>query len=220
VKSIYMDEERELLRAQIRRFVDEEVRPHGEAWEKSGEIPRPVLRKMGALGFLGMRHPVEYGGAGGDAMTSAILSEELGRSTFGGFTVTVLVHTDMASPHLRNSGSTVQLDRYLAKVVTGECLTAVAVTEPDAGSDVAGMRTTAKRDGDHWVLNGTKLFITNGVSADLVIVGAKTDPSSSIAAPPASRSGGSSRSSAGARPIPPSSSSRIAGSLPTRCSAR
>jgi acyl-CoA dehydrogenase len=177
VKSIYMDEERELLRAQIRRFVDEEVRPHGEAWEKSGEIPRPVLRKMGALGFLGMRHPVEYGGAGGDAMTSAILSEELGRSTFGGFTVTVLVHTDMASPHLRNSGSTVQLDRYLAKVVTGECLTAVAVTEPDAGSDVAGMRTTAKRDGDHWVLNGTKLFITNGVSADLVIVGAKTDPS-------------------------------------------
>ncbi len=123
-----------------------------------------------------MRQPVEYGGSGGDAMMSAILAEELGRSTFGGFTVTVLVHTDMASPHLRNSGSKAQLEKYMPRVVPGEMLTAVAVTEPDAGSDVAGMRSTARRDGDHYVLNGTKLFITNGVSADLVIVSAKTDP--------------------------------------------
>jgi acyl-CoA dehydrogenase len=176
VTSIYFDEERTLLRDQIRRFVDTEVRPHGEAWEAAGEIPRPVLRRMGELGFLGMRQPVEHGGSGGDAMMSAILAEELGRSTFGGFTVTVLVHTDMASPHLRNSGSPAQLERWMPRVVTGEVLTAVAVTEPDAGSDVAGMRTTARRDGDHFVLNGTKLFITNGVSADLVIVAARTDP--------------------------------------------
>jgi acyl-CoA dehydrogenase len=176
MSSIYFDEEKLLLRDQLRRFVDEEVRPHGEAWEAAGEIPRPVLRRLGELGMLGMRQPVEYGGSGGDAMMSAILAEELGRSTFGGFTVTVLVHTDMASPHLRNSGSKAQLEKYMPRVVTGEVLTAVAVTEPDAGSDVAGMRSTARRDGDHYVLNGTKLFITNGVSADLVIVGAKTDP--------------------------------------------
>ncbi|MGH7899908.1 MAG: acyl-CoA dehydrogenase family protein [Candidatus Binatia bacterium] len=175
MNSIHFGEEHELLAAQIRRFVDEVVRPNGEAWEESGEVPRAVLRRMGELGFLGMRHPVEYGGAGADALTSAMFSEELGRSTFGGFTVTVLVHTDMASPHLRNSGTPAQLDRWMPKVVSGEVLTAIAVTEPDAGSDVAGMRTTARRDGDHWVLNGAKLFITNGASADLVIVAARTD---------------------------------------------
>src|SRR5207244_12935882 len=97
-------------------------------------------------------------------------------SSFGGFTVTVLVHTDMASPHLAGAGTAEQKARYLPGIVSGEILTAVAVTEPDAGSDVAAMRTTARRDGDHWVLNGAKLFITNGASADLVIVAAKTDP--------------------------------------------
>jgi acyl-CoA dehydrogenase len=175
-KSIYLSEEHELLRAQIRRFVDEVVRPQGEAWEEAGQIPRDVLRRMGKLGFLGMRQPVEYGGSGGDALTSALFAEELGRSTFGGFSATVLVHTDMASPHLRNSGTRAQLERWMPTIVGGEVLTAIAVTEPDAGSDVAGMRTTARRDGDHWVLDGAKLFITNGASADLVIVAARTDP--------------------------------------------
>jgi len=176
VKSIYVDEELELLRSQVRRFVDEVVRPNGEAWEDAGEIPRSVLRRMGELGFLGMRHPVDYGGAGGSALMSAIFAEELGRSTFGGFSVTVLVHTDMASPHLRNSGTREQLERWMPKVVSGETITAIAVSEADAGSDVAGMRTRARREGDQWVLNGSKLFITNGASADLVIVAAKTDP--------------------------------------------
>jgi len=175
VSSVYFSEEHELLRSQIRRFVDEVVRPNGEAWEEAGEIPRDVLRRMGALGFLGMRQPVEWGGAGGDALMSAILAEELGRSTFGGFSATVLVHTDMASPHLRNSGTRQQLERWMPRIVSAEVLTAVAVTEPDAGSDVAGMRTAARRDGDHWVLDGAKLFITNGASADLVIVAARTD---------------------------------------------
>jgi acyl-CoA dehydrogenase len=174
--SPHFGEEHELLRTQVRRFVDEVVRPHGEAWEKAGSIPRDVLRRMGDLGFLGIRHPGEYGGSGADALSSAVLAEELARSTFGGFTVTVLVHTDMASPHLSGSGSPEQKRRYLPGIVSGEILTAVAVTEPDAGSDVAAMRTTARRDGDHWVLNGAKIFITNGVSADLVFVAARTDP--------------------------------------------
>jgi acyl-CoA dehydrogenase len=175
VRSPYFNEEHELLRAQVRRFVDEVVRPNGEAWEESGEIPRDVLRRMGELGFLGIRHPVEYGGSGADPLSSAILAEELAHSSFGGFTVTVLVHTEMASPHLAGSGSDAQKRRYLPGIVSGEVLTAVAVTEPDAGSDVAAMRTTARRDGDHWTLNGAKMFITNGVSADVVFVAAKTD---------------------------------------------
>jgi acyl-CoA dehydrogenase len=173
--SPHFSEEHELLRAQIRRFVDEVVRPNGEAWETAGSIPRDVLRRMGDLGFLGIRHPVEYGGSGADPMSSAILAEELAHSSFGGFTVTVLVHTDMASPHLAGSGSAEQKRRYLPGIVSGEILTAVAVSEPDAGSDVAAMRTTARRDGDHWVLNGAKMFITNGVSADVVFVAAKTN---------------------------------------------
>jgi acyl-CoA dehydrogenase len=176
VRSPHFNEEHELLRAQVRRFVDEVVRPSGETWEENGEIPRDVLRRMGDLGFLGIRHPVEYGGSGADALSSAILAEELAHSSFGGFTVTVLVHTDMASPHLAGAGNDDQKRRYLPGIVSGEVLTAVAVTESDAGSDVAAMRTTARRDGDLWVLNGAKMFITNGVSADVVFVAARTDP--------------------------------------------
>ena len=173
--SPHFTEEHELLRAQLRRFVDEVVRPNGEAWEEEGNVPRDVLRRMGELGFLGIRHEEAYGGSGADALSSAVLAEELAHSSFGGFTVTVLVHTDMASPHLANAGNERQKARYLPGIVSGEILTAVAVTEPDAGSDVAGMRTTARRDGDHWVLNGAKMFITNGVNADVVFVAAKTD---------------------------------------------
>jgi len=175
LRSPHFTEEHELLRAQVRRFVEEVVRPNGEAWEEAGDIPRDALRRMGELGFLGIRHEEEYGGSGGDALSSAVLAEELAHSSFGGFTVTVLVHTDMASPHLANAGSKEQKARYLPGICSGEILTAVAVTEPDAGSDVAGMRTTARKDGDHWVLNGAKMFITNGVNADVVFVAAKTD---------------------------------------------
>lgn len=168
-------EEHILFREQVKRFVDEEVKPKAEAWEETGFVPRPVLKQMGELGFLGVRYPEEYGGSAMDTVATAVLAEELGKSTFGGFAVTVLVHTDMASPHLVNAGSKAQLDRYLPDIIAGKKITAVAVTEPDAGSDVAGMRSTAKRDGDHWVLNGNKMFITNGVHADIFFVAAKTD---------------------------------------------
>jgi acyl-CoA dehydrogenase len=112
-----------------------------------------------------------------DTLATCILAEELGKSTFGGFAITVLVHTDMASPHLANAGSPEQQARWLPGVIAGTTITAVAVTEPDAGSDVAAIRTTARRDGDHYVLNGAKMYITNGVLADLVFVAAKTDAS-------------------------------------------
>ena len=173
---IYFNEEHRMFRENLRRFIETEVMPHAEPWEEAGKVPRDVLKKLGALGYLGIRYPEQYGGAGLDTVYSAILAEELGRSTFGGFAVTVLVHTDMASPHLANFGTPEQLRRHLPEVIKGEQITAVAVTEPDAGSDVAGIRTRAERKGDCWVLNGSKMFITNGVHGDLFFVAAKTDP--------------------------------------------
>ena len=174
--TVYTTPEHEALREQIARFVEREVEPFGEQWEEDGYTPRDVLRKMGALGWLGMVYPPEYGGAGADLMTSVVFQEALSLSTFGGFIVTVLVHTDMASPHLVNAGSPAQLQKYLPRVISGELITAVAISEPDAGSDVAGIRTRARRDGDHWVIDGAKMFITNGVYGDLYLVAAKTDP--------------------------------------------
>ncbi len=165
-----------LLRDTLRRFVEKEVVPNAAAWEEQGFVPREVLRAMGRLGFLGLRYAEEYGGGALDARATALLAEELGRSTFGGFAITVLVHTDMASPHLVNAGTPEQIRKYLPKIVSGEAITAVAVTEPDAGSDVKAIRTTARREGDAWVLKGTKMFITNGALADLVFVAAKTEP--------------------------------------------
>ncbi|SLN61760.1 acyl-CoA dehydrogenase family protein [Oceanibacterium hippocampi] len=174
--SLYFNETHDMLRQQLRRFVQREVLPHGETWEKDGMVPRAVLRRMGELGFLGIRHPESHGGSGLDTLASVVLAEELGRSSFGGFAITVLVHTDMASPHLANAGIAEQLARYMPDIVAGKAITAVAITEPDAGSDVAGMRTRARPDGDDWVIDGTKMFITNGVHADLYFVAARTDP--------------------------------------------
>ena len=176
MESIYLTEEHIALRDQVARFVAKEVEPFGMAWEEQGFVPREVLRRMGGLGFFGITYPAEYGGSEADALTSVVFAEALSRSTFGGFVVTALVHSDMASPHLVNAGSRAQLQKYLPAVISGERITAVAVTEPDAGSDVAGIRTRARRDGAHWVLNGAKMFITNGVYADLYFVAARTDP--------------------------------------------
>ncbi len=178
---IYFTDEHRQFRDNLRRFIAQEIVPKADAWEEAGMVPREVLRQMGSLGFLGIRYPEPYGGSALDTVYSAILAEELGRSTFGGFAVTVTVHTDMASPHLANFGTPEQLQRWLPAVIRGEKVCAVAVTEPDAGSDVAGIRTRAVRErsseGDHWVIDGSKMFITNGVHADLYFVGAKTDPS-------------------------------------------
>ncbi|MDB5398811.1 MAG: acyl-CoA dehydrogenase-like [Rhodopila sp.] len=171
----YFSPEHEMFRAQVRRFVETEVKPRAEPWEEQGFVPRDVLRRMGELGFLGVRYPEAHGGSAMDTLATAVLAEELGRSTYGGFAITVLVHTDMASPHLANAGSPAQQARWLPGVIAGTTITAVAVTEPDAGSDVAGIRTTARREGDNYVLNGSKMYITNGVHADLVFVAAKTD---------------------------------------------
>ena len=174
--NIYITPEHELLRDQVARFLAKEVEPHGDQWEEQGMVPREVLRRMGAAGLLGLMFEYEYGGGGADALTNVVFAEALSQSTFAGFIITVLVHTDMAGPHLHHAGNAAQKDKYLKRVTAGELITAVGITEPGAGSDVAGMRTNAKRVGDHWVLNGTKMFITNGVHADLYFVAAKTGP--------------------------------------------
>jgi acyl-CoA dehydrogenase len=183
-RSPYFTEEHEALRDQVRRFVETEIKPHGLAWEEAGFVPREVLKRMGALGFFGIRYPGEYGGSEMDTLATVVLAEELGRSTFSGAAITALVHTDMASVHIFNGGSQAQRDRFMPDIIAGEKIVAVAVTEPDAGSDVKGIRTTARREGDFYVLNGAKMFITNGVHADLYCVAAKTDlaakPSQSV----------------------------------------
>jgi acyl-CoA dehydrogenase len=176
-RSAYFSEEHELLRAQVRRFVQTEIKPHADAWEKEGFVPRDVLRRMGSLGFFGIRYPARYGGSEMDTLATTVFAEELGRSTFSGVAITALVHTDMASVHIFNAGSEAQKDEWMPRIIAGETITAVAVTEPDAGSDVKGIRTVARRDGDSYVLDGAKMFITNGVYADLYCVAAKTDRS-------------------------------------------
>jgi len=169
------DDTHRLLRESIRRFVEQEVVPYGLAWETEGFVPRDLLRRMGSLGFLGLRYSQEHGGGEMNALATALLAEELGRSTFGGFAITVLVHTDMASPHLVNAGSAEQIARYLPGIISGELITAVGVTEADAGSDVKSIRTSARRVGADYVLHGSKMFITNGALADVYFVAAKTD---------------------------------------------
>ena len=174
--SVYSRPEHEELRRQVARFVATEVEPHALTWDEAGATPRDVLRKMGTLGWLGLRVPEDYGGAAADMATNVVFQEALARSTSGGFVITVLVHTDMASPHLVHAGTPAQKARWLPRITAGECITAIAVTEPDAGSDVAAIRTRAVRDGDHWVIDGSKMYITNGVLADLLFVAARTDP--------------------------------------------
>ena len=173
----YFTHEHEMLRDTLRRFIAERVLPHGDKWEKEGCVPREILRELGSLGLLGMRYPAEYGGAGLDTLANIVLAEELGRSTYGGFAITVLVHTDMASPHLYHAGTREQHRRWMPDIIAGNKICAVAMTEADAGSDLASMRSTAQPADGGYVLNGAKMYITNGVHGDIYFVAAKTgDP--------------------------------------------
>ena len=175
VMTIYDTEDLESIRQQTRRFVEEKVVPQADEWEKVGRVPPEILKEMGAIGFFGLRVPDEYGGVGLGPLASVTYAEELGRSTYGGFSITALVHSDLAMPYLLNFGSPEQKARWLPSMVAGETITAIAVTEPDAGSDVAAIRTRAARDGDGWRINGSKMFITNGGIAELVFVAVRTN---------------------------------------------
>ena len=174
--TVYDTPEHALLREQVARFIAREVEPHAQAWEERGMVPREVLQRMGRAGLLGLMYDSAYGGGEADALTNLVFAEALSQSTFAGFIITVLVHTDMASPHLHHAGTPEQKAKYMPRITAGDCITAVGISEPGAGSDVAGIRTSARREGDEWVINGTKMFITNGVHADVYFVAAKTGP--------------------------------------------
>ena len=167
-------DEHELFRSAVRRFVEEEIVPNVDEWEERGEIPRSLFRKLGELGFLGVEYPPEYGGGGADFWMTVVLAEEMARCRAGGVAFSVIVHTDMSSPWLARLGTAEQKARYLPAVTSGEKVCALAITEPGAGSDMAGIATRAERDGDDWVLNGSKTFTTNGVYGDLYFVSART----------------------------------------------
>ncbi len=176
MRSIYVDEDLEAIRLAVREFVENEIVPHVEAWEEERAVPREVLDEMGKLGFFGLRVPEEHGGVGLGHVATVVFAEELGRCTSGGTAITVLVHTDLATPYITVFGTDEQKERWLPGLVSGELISAIGVTESDAGSDVAAIRTTARRDGGGWRINGSKMFITNGGFADLVFIAAKTNP--------------------------------------------
>jgi acyl-CoA dehydrogenase len=173
--SMFTDEH-EMLRRTVRAFVEKEVAPQVDAWEEAGRIPREFWRRLGELGLLGLEFPVEYGGGGGDFLSSVVLGEEMARCRSGGVAFSVLVHTDMSSPWLTRYGTSAQKGAYLPAIVRGETVCALGITEPGTGSDMAGIATRAVRDGDRYLLTGSKIFITNGVYGDLYFVAARTGP--------------------------------------------
>lgn len=168
-------EEHQMFRKALRDFVDREINPYVEEWEAERIYPaHQILKKLGDMGALGLTYPEEFGGMGADHWYTVVLGEELGRINCGGVPMSIAVHTDMATPALAQYGSDELRQRFLAPAIRGEMLAAIAVTEPDAGSDVASIRTRAERQGDEYVINGSKLYITNGTQADWVCVLART----------------------------------------------
>ena len=170
-----MNEEQELFRENVKRFVDSEVLPHYEQWEKDEIFPRELWNKVGEQGLLCVDIPEAYGGFGTDFLFSMVIQEEFARANCGAVGGPMAVHSDIVAHYVLNQGTEEQKQRYLPKMVSGECVGAVAMTEPGAGSDLQGVRTTARQDGDHYVINGSKTFITNGQHCDMVIVVARTN---------------------------------------------
>ena len=168
-------EDHDRLRESIAAFVERELTPHAEEWEET-TFPDWVFSRMGELGFLGLSFPEEYGGQGGDYAANIVLAEEITRSNSGGLAMGIAVHTDMATPPILKFGTEEQKRLYLAPAIRGEKISSLGITEPDAGSDVAGIKTRAVRDGDDYVINGSKMYITNGVRADFIVLVTKTDP--------------------------------------------
>ena len=168
--------EHEELRASIRRFVERELRPHADEWEQAKWFPTELFPRMGELGFLGLKYPESYGGQGGGYLHDAVLTEELARCGSGGTAAGLGAHVSIATPPVWKFGSEDQKQRYLTTAISGETVAALAITEPDAGSDVAGLRTQAREVEGGWTLNGSKMFITNGVRADWSSPRGKTTP--------------------------------------------
>ncbi|MFI8708435.1 acyl-CoA dehydrogenase family protein [Bacillus sp. NPDC077411] len=173
MKHAYLEEEHHIFREAFRKFLEKEAYPHYNQWEKDGIIPRSLWRKMGENGFLCPMVEERYGGAEADFGYSVVINEELEK--VGSSLVGIGLHNDIVVPYLTAYGTEEQKRRWLPKCVSGEYITAIAMTEPGAGSDLASIRMAARKEGDHYVVNGEKIFITNGIHADLVVVVCKTD---------------------------------------------
>ena len=169
-------EEHELYRDNVRRFIEAEMVPHHREWEREGVVPRSVWRKSGEQGLLCANVPEQYGGAGADWAYNVVVIEELARAGVSGPGSGFMVHSEMAASYISSYATEEAKQRYLPKMVTGEMIGAIALTEPDAGSDLKSLRTTARREGDEYVINGQKIYISNGYNADIIVVACKTDP--------------------------------------------
>ncbi|WP_019152597.1 acyl-CoA dehydrogenase family protein [Robertmurraya massiliosenegalensis] len=174
MQHLYLQEEHEIFRKALRKFLEKEAHPFYERWEEERLIPRAFWEKMGSQGYLCPDVEEEYGGSGVDWGFSVIINEELEK--VGSGLVGIGLHNDIVIPYITSYGTEEQKKRWLPKCVTGETITAIAMTEPGAGSDLANIQTTAKQKGDHYILNGQKTFITNGIQADLILVACKTEP--------------------------------------------
>jgi len=171
---MYFTDAHEELRLHARRFLEKEVQPHLEEWEEK-TFPSSIFKRFGELGFLGLRYPVEYGGQGGDYFSAVVLSEEMAKLACGGLGMAVAVQAEMATPPVFRFGTEEQKQRWLVPAIQGDQIAALAITEPDAGSDVAGIKTVAKRYGDEFIVNGRKIFITSGARCHWALVVTKTD---------------------------------------------
>lgn len=171
------NDEHNTLRNEIRSFVKTEITPHIEAWEADEAFDLGIFRKLGKLGYLGIPFPSEYGGGSKDVISEMVFVEEIARAGSGGLTASIMVHTTMATPLINALGSHEQKVKYLVPAIKGERIGAIGITEPNAGSDIAGIQTFARRDRENYIINGTKMYITNGAIADQICLVAKTDRS-------------------------------------------
>lgn len=174
--NLYFTEEHNFFRQSFRDFLQKEVVPHIEKWEETGTIERFIWQKFGDMGYFGLATPEEYGGMNLDIFYTIIFIEELQKIKSGGFAAAIWAHEYLAMTHLNKEANHAQKQKYLVPSVTGEKIGCLCITEPFGGSDVGGMRTTAIKEGDHYIINGSKTFITNGVYSDYLIVAAKTKP--------------------------------------------
>lgn len=177
LESYYLTEEHAMFRKTLRDFLDKEVVPHIDQWEQDGQLPQPIWKQFGDMGFFGLTQEEKYGGSNLDFWYDIIFIEEVSKCNSGGFGASISAHPYLSLSHLKHEGSDFLKEKYLRKGISGEWHGCLAITEPHAGSDVAGIKTTAVREGDHFVINGSKCFITNGVTADYMVVACKTNPS-------------------------------------------
>lgn len=181
IMNYYFNEEHEMFRESFRNFLEKEVRPNIDTWEEERRVPKTIWKKMGEMGFLGLSYPEAYGGSNLDFFFDVVFNEELGRMNSGGFAITQQVTQYMSSPYILKYGSKALKQKYLPGIISGDLISSIGITEPGAGSDAANIQTKAIREGDHYIVTGSKTFITNGVYGDFIITVVKTDPNAGTA---------------------------------------